>query len=320
MIKPEDSLVLLGDVVDRGPDGVEILQDLIKRKANTPESNITFILGNHEKMMFEALCYILRLHLSPETISNINECYDASRRQKNIYKSYQEEGIGDLKLAEALGKHCTAIKEKIKQTMSNNINIDKMIEDVGVWCQSKNGGKQTLQAFMNLDEDEQKNMFNFLGASYVMKQQEVQGRKILYVHSRPPKDINIVKKLNQSNDYGIRATELPYDEFYRVVWDREEDTYSQCKDLGFEIVCGHEYEANTTIVNRQEGYTRIDEGCGHGNAFSVGLYCIEDNTVTHIGQDDKIFKTNCTGKIKIVDEKGKESIIEGTKIPQEHTR
>ena len=60
MIKPEDSLVLIGDVIDRGPDGIKILQDLMRRKANEPESNITFILGNHEKMMFESLHYILR--------------------------------------------------------------------------------------------------------------------------------------------------------------------------------------------------------------------------------------------------------------------
>ena len=64
MIKPEDSLVILGDVVDRGRDGIKIIQDLMRRKANTPESNITFILGNHEKMMFEAISYILKLHLS----------------------------------------------------------------------------------------------------------------------------------------------------------------------------------------------------------------------------------------------------------------
>ncbi len=320
-IKREDSLVLIGDVVDRGPDGVEILQDLIKRKANTPESNITFILGNHEIMMFEALNYILKLNLSNETIGNINDYFNYNARQERIYKLYREEGHGDIELAETLSKQCEIIKEKIKKTMSNdNINIDKMIETIGIWCNYKNGGIKTLQTFMKLNIDEQKDIFNFLRTSYVMKQQEVQGRKILFVHSRPPKDINIVKNLSQNNNYGVRANDLPPDEFYRMIWDRTDDTYFPCKALGMETVCGHEYEDNTTVVNKKEGYIRLDEGCGHGDAFSVGLYCIEDNTVMHIGQDDEIFRANCTGKIKIIDEKGKESIIESTKIPTEVTR
>ena len=153
-----------------------------------------------------------------------------------------------------------------------------------------------------------------------MKQQTVQGRKILFVHSRPPKDINLVKGLNQSNDYGIRPTQLPPEELNFVVWDRKIDTYSPCKGLGLETICGHEYEFNTAIVNRQKGYKRLDEGCGHGASSSVGLYCIEDDTVTHIGQDGKVFEANGTGKIKIIDERGKEETIEGTKIPTEFAR
>ncbi len=321
MIKPEDSLVVLGDVIDRGPNGIDILQDLLSRKANSPESNITFILGNHEKMMFEALNYILRLNLSPETISNINAYFNANRQRENIYENYKETGHGDIKLAEELGRSCTSIKENIKRAISNNnINVDKMIEDIGIWCYHKNGGAKTLQAFMKLNEDEQKNIFNFLRTSYVMKQQTVQGRKILFVHSRPPKDINLVKGLNESNDYGITPTQLSPEELNFVVWDRKIDTYSPCKNLGLETICGHEFEFNTSIVNRQKGYKRLDEGCGHGNSSSVGLYCIEDDTVTHIGQDGKIFGTNDIGKIKIIDERGKEEIVEGTTIPKEFAR
>lgn len=320
MIKPEDSLVLLGDVIDRGSNGIDILQDLMRRKANTPESNITFILGNHEKMMFEALNYILRLNLSSETISNINSYFNANRQRKNIYENYNETGHGDMKFAEELGRACTEIKEEIEKIMSGarqSINVDRMIETIGIWCHHKNGGAKTLQAFMKLDEDEQKNIFNFLRSSYVMKQQTVQGRKILFVHSRPPKDINLVKGLNQSNDYGIRPTQLPPEELNFVVWDRNIDTYSPCKGLGLETICGHEYEFNTAIVNRQKGYKRLDEGCGHGASSSVGLYCIEDDTVTHIGQDGKVFEANGAGKIKIIDERGKEETIEGSKIPTE---
>ena len=45
----EDTLYIIGDVVDRGPCGVDILREVMR----TP--NITMILGNHELMMREYL-------------------------------------------------------------------------------------------------------------------------------------------------------------------------------------------------------------------------------------------------------------------------
>lgn len=47
--RPEDTLYVIGDVVDRGPEGVKLLQYI----KNTP--NIILLLGNHEMMMRDAL-------------------------------------------------------------------------------------------------------------------------------------------------------------------------------------------------------------------------------------------------------------------------
>lgn len=44
-VKDEDTLYILGDVIDRGPDGMKILLDMIDRK------NVIFLIGNHEFMM-----------------------------------------------------------------------------------------------------------------------------------------------------------------------------------------------------------------------------------------------------------------------------
>ena len=43
----EDHLYILGDVIDRGPDGIALLQEIMA----TP--NITLLLGNHEYMMLQ---------------------------------------------------------------------------------------------------------------------------------------------------------------------------------------------------------------------------------------------------------------------------
>ncbi|MCI8537526.1 MAG: hypothetical protein HFF18_02550 [Oscillospiraceae bacterium] len=46
---PEDTLYVLGDVLDRGPDGFRILLDMAGR------SNVVGLLGNHEAMAIQAL-------------------------------------------------------------------------------------------------------------------------------------------------------------------------------------------------------------------------------------------------------------------------
>lgn len=52
----DDVLYVLGDVIDRGPDGIAILLDIMQR------DNVVMLLGNHEYMMkqyYEALHHII---------------------------------------------------------------------------------------------------------------------------------------------------------------------------------------------------------------------------------------------------------------------
>ena len=48
-MKPDDCLYILGDVIDRGPDGVGLLCRVSQMR------NTTLLLGNHEHMMLQAL-------------------------------------------------------------------------------------------------------------------------------------------------------------------------------------------------------------------------------------------------------------------------
>ena len=52
----KDHLYILGDVIDREPHGIKILQDIIRRQQQ-PERNpqITFLLGNHEEQFLKTL-------------------------------------------------------------------------------------------------------------------------------------------------------------------------------------------------------------------------------------------------------------------------
>lgn len=51
-LKENDKLYILGDVIDRGPDGIKILQDVMKRKE---QGQVEFLIGNHELMMIQSL-------------------------------------------------------------------------------------------------------------------------------------------------------------------------------------------------------------------------------------------------------------------------
>lgn len=58
-IGPEDKVYFLGDAIDRGPDGWQIMRDIM----NDPR--FIYIMGNHESMMVDAL---LRFPHDPETL------------------------------------------------------------------------------------------------------------------------------------------------------------------------------------------------------------------------------------------------------------
>lgn len=53
-LQPNDTLYVLGDVIDRGPDGFKILLDMAQRP------NVVGMMGNHEAMAIRALPGIMR--------------------------------------------------------------------------------------------------------------------------------------------------------------------------------------------------------------------------------------------------------------------
>ena len=54
-LQPEDKLYVIGDVIDRHPDGISILLQLMEMP------NVTVLLGNHEFMMLNAIDYFGRI-------------------------------------------------------------------------------------------------------------------------------------------------------------------------------------------------------------------------------------------------------------------
>ena len=59
----KDELYVLGDVVDRGPEPIKVLQDMMKRP------NVIFILGNHDFIMY-ALMKKLSVEITEDNYDN----------------------------------------------------------------------------------------------------------------------------------------------------------------------------------------------------------------------------------------------------------
>lgn len=65
-LREEDTLFVLGDVIDRGTQGMKILQDMMLR------ANVIPILGNHEYMASMAIPWLLE-EVTEESISDLDE-------------------------------------------------------------------------------------------------------------------------------------------------------------------------------------------------------------------------------------------------------
>lgn len=62
----EDELFVLGDAMDRGPEPIKVIQDLMNRP------NVTYVLGNHDDMMLKSLKK-LTVDVTEDNLLNLSE-------------------------------------------------------------------------------------------------------------------------------------------------------------------------------------------------------------------------------------------------------
>ena len=90
-LKKNDKLFILGDVIDRGEDGIKILQDIIKK-----QDQITLLLGNHEFMMLQSLYIGQRLEYSNWCKNNggdktVNQFHELSKQERETILEFLKE-------------------------------------------------------------------------------------------------------------------------------------------------------------------------------------------------------------------------------------
>lgn len=226
----DDFLYVLGDVIDRGPDGIRIIKDVKNRP------NMEMILGNHEFMLLNAVKYI-------------------REREKVIdFQAKAEEGLTALEL----------------------------------WTHPGNGGEGTCLEFINLPNEEQDEIIDYLKGLNVIKRVKIGDEMYHLSHSFSlPKKFGRTVKLNRLSK---KATE-------RVVWEslfdmpcdepmEEDKVFGYPDDI---YVVGHIFtqrlgnmdeNGKGCILHKDNyrGYKVIDVDCGmalNSRSSRLGCYCVE---------------------------------------------
>lgn len=195
-LNENDTMYILGDIVDRGDGGIKILIDMLNRK------NVVPLLGNHDYVAFSVLKHLIK---------------------------------------------------KPKPDWWDEIRAD--------WV--KDGGNVTEKAFMELDENEQKTVLNFITNFDVYETVKVGENKFLLSHAGIDNYEN-GKAFDEYELYDFIAGRMDYDKVY------SEDFYLVSGHTPTELIdknyAGRIYKKNKHIA--------ID--CGAVFGYPLGCICLDN--------------------------------------------
>ena len=278
---PNDTVIILGDVIDRGSGGIKILQDIIRRqkdKEHNPE--IIFMMGNHEMQFLIAMGAIKRQELNTSDIVNVCEYW---KRQYKILQGYLREPYKSKFENEKM-----EYQDKYRTLIENGLTEDEA-QWMYIWLW-ENGGTKTFNSFIvgkeNIkDVEEQDTIIDFLKESYVIMPKIINNKDYLFVHAMPPNDMKVLETIKKQRRM-LTFNELYYSGNSRdgslcefILQERDDETYQSATQAGFfKTICGHTPELYG--IKKTQDYIRIDTGCGNNN--KLALYCVDDDTVQYI--------------------------------------
>lgn len=303
-INDEDTLYILGDVIDNGPHGIKIIQDIMKRP------NVKLILGNHEWEFMK--CY----EIMKEYDLSVSE-FSIYTRMNEFIQKLNEELISE----ESYIRGIMAIKDQLK---AENLKVKPIqtseLAHIGAWI--KDGGLPTLREFDKLNGEEQEQIVKFLTDSIILGLLNINGKKECLVHATPYDQKFFIALLSRVRyEEFIRYVDLlgikpkVLEHFVEGCTGRGLDQFKGKKNnpfddmhrLGYETLYGHTPQAGQATKCRRDGSICLDV-----SNDGAALYCIEDGLVRYIGRgfDEPTGRISEPRAPKVIDDRLEEYIKE----------
>ena len=311
-ILPKDRVYILGDAIDRGEHGLDILLDIIKRQeahSKDPEHNpqITFLLGNHEVGLLDLIRIKKEFNLSMQDIATLKK-YDRINcdmffwnSNKTLHKKKIEEAIREMK-DEDIENNVKSIKEKMKARIFYNLvrsgekgkNVEDELKEYmkRIRAYRENGTIDTLEKLAELDSQKQNQILNFLYDSNIAVSVEEKGKKYLMIHAAPlwddnqnqPQQNNVWNQLKKNGKIEYKETGI--NDTWNMVGQRDlaQKGYDFANKKGYYMtICGHT-PSDDGEIERGKNYIRIDGGCGHKDRKNPNLvlYNLTDDKEIYI--------------------------------------
>lgn len=165
ILTPADRLFIVGDLTDRGPDNVEVIEMLAKLKANPNGPKIFVTTGNHEQFCINTIVSMETIFEEVKKEQAIEEAKRQAREKTKQLEQAIDEVIEEAKKELAIDE--TKKQQAIEEPKNEQAILDETLrlvkkaaledEDVLIHSQDGNGGKWLQQLF--LDEIANKKIF-----------------------------------------------------------------------------------------------------------------------------------------------------------------
>lgn len=282
---PDDTLYVLGDAMDHGYGGIDIIQDIMRsRGENRIGPKVKYILGNHDIWMLQWIDIFKKTGLTDKEIVEYCECsFKISDYWRNI-SSYYETKLGRSLSKEEEASYSNELKGTEAKIKAFEKRIGEHLPSLNKFTHPNNGALPTILAFYSLSKEEQEQIISFLENCNIMETHQFGGKKVVLVHSAPP-HFDQILPINKFVPY--RLAKKDNDLMVSMTEDRRVYTfsgfapvsfrYNLYKQAGYTTIHGHTSTDSRQVEIHPDGAIAIDTDAQMRGGLSV--YCIETGEV-----------------------------------------
>lgn len=282
---PDDTLYVLGDAMDRGDYGIDIIQDIMRsRGKNRIGPKVKYILGNHDIWMLEWIDIFKKKGLTDKEIVEYYECRFKISDYWNSINSYYERKLGRSLSEEEKAVYSNELKGTLAKIEAFEKRIGKHLPSLNTFSTPNIGARPTILGFYSLSKEEQEQIISFLEGCNILETHQFGSKQVSLVHSAPPY-FDRIPPINKVVPYW--SAKKDNNLIISMTEDGRAYTFSNCppvsyrynlfKQAGYTTIHGHTSTDSRQVEIHPDGDIAIDTDAQMRGGLSV--YCIETGEV-----------------------------------------